>query len=148
EVRAAGALPATIGVVGGVPIMGMTGEQIEHFARAEGILKLSRRDIGYAVAQRRDGATTVAATMALAALAGVAIFATGGIGGVHRGARESWDVSGDLTELARTPVLVVCAGAKAILDLSATLEYLETASVPVLSLGVDEFPAFYSPSSG
>jgi pseudouridine-5'-phosphate glycosidase len=148
EVRAAGAIPATVGVVGGVPTLGMTAEQIEHFAQAEGILKLSRRDIGYAVALRRDGATTVAATMALAALAGVAVFATGGIGGVHRGARESWDVSGDLTELARTPVLVVCAGAKAILDLPATLEYLETAGVPVLGLGVDEFPAFYSPSSG
>jgi pseudouridine-5'-phosphate glycosidase len=147
EVRAAGALPATVGVVGGVPTLGMTAEQIERFARAEGILKLSRRDIGYAVALRRDGATTVAATMALAALAGVPVFATGGIGGVHRGARESWDVSGDLTELARTPVLVVCAGAKAILDLPATLEYLETAGVPVLGLGVDEFPAFYSPSS-
>jgi pseudouridylate synthase len=148
EVRAAGATPATVGVVGGVPTVGMTAEQIERFACAEGILKLSRRDIGYAVAQRCDGATTVAATMALAALAGVAVFATGGIGGVHRGARESWDVSGDLTELARTPVLVVCAGAKAILDLPATLEYLETAGVPVLGLGADEFPAFYSPSSG
>ena len=148
EVRAAGAIPATVGVVGGVPTLGMTAVQIEHFAHAEGILKLSRRDIGYAMAQRRDGATTVAATMALAALAGVAVFATGGIGGVHRGARESWDVSGDLTELARTPVLVVCAGAKAILDLPATLEYLETAGVPVLGLGADEFPAFYSPSSG
>jgi pseudouridylate synthase len=148
EVRAAGAIPATVGVVGGVPTLGMTAEQIERFARAEGILKLSRRDIGYAVALRRDGATTVAATMALAALAGVAVFATGGIGGVHRGARESWDVSGDLTELARTPVLVVCAGAKAILDLPATLEYLETAGVPALGLGADEFPAFYSSSSG
>src|SRR5262245_10418346 len=148
EVRAAGALPATVGVVGGVPTLGLTAEQIERFARAEGILKLSRRDIGYAVALRRDGATTVAATRGLAALAGVAVFAPGGIGGVHRGARESWDVSGDLTELARTPVLVVCAGAKAILDLPATLEYLETAGVPVLGLGVDEFPAFYSPSSG
>jgi pseudouridylate synthase len=148
EVRAAGAIPATVGVVGGMPTLGMTAEQIERFAHSEGILKLSRRDIGYAVAQRRDGATTVAATMALAALAGVAVFATGGIGGVHRGARDSWDISGDLTELARTPVLVVCAGAKAILDLRATLEYLETAGVPVLGLGVDEFPAFYSPSSG
>jgi pseudouridine-5'-phosphate glycosidase len=148
EVRAAGAIPATVGVVGGVPTLGMTAEQIERFARSEGILKLSRRDIGYAVAQRRDGATTVAATMALAALAGVAVFATGGIGGVHRGARDSWDVSGDLTELARTPVLVICAGAKAILDLPATLEYLETAGVPVLGLGAEEFPAFYSARSG
>ncbi|MFL5804735.1 MAG: pseudouridine-5'-phosphate glycosidase [Roseiflexaceae bacterium] len=148
EVRAAGATPATVGVVGGVPIVGMTVEQIERFAQADNILKLSRRDISYAVAMRRDGATTVAATMALAAVAGVTVFATGGIGGVHRGARESWDVSGDLTELARTPVLVVCAGAKSILDLSATLEYLETAGVPVLGLATDEFPAFYSASSG
>jgi pseudouridine-5'-phosphate glycosidase len=147
EVRASGAIPATIGVVGGAPTVGMSAAQIEHFARAQGILKLSRRDIAYAVALRRDGATTVAATMGLAALAGVAVFATGGIGGVHRGARESWDVSGDLTELARTPVLVVCAGAKAILDLPATLEYLETAGVPVLGLATDEFPAFYSASS-
>jgi len=148
EVRAAGAIPATVGVVGGVPTVGMSAAQLEHFAQAAGILKLSRRDIGYAVATRRDGATTVAATMALAARAGVAVFATGGIGGVHRGARESWDISGDLTELARTPVLVVCAGAKAILDLPATLEYLETVGVPVLGLATDEFPAFYSASSG
>src|SRR5262245_9752323 len=148
EVYAAGALPATVGVVGGVPTVGMTAEQIERFAQAEGILKLSRRDIGYAVALGRDGATTVAATMALAALAGVAVFATGGIGGVHRGAHETWDVSGDLAELARTPVLVICAGAKVILDLPATLEYLETAGVPVLGLATDEFPAFYSASSG
>jgi len=148
EVRAAGATPATVGVVEGVPIVGMTGGQIEQFAQADGILKLSRRDISYAVAMRRDGATTVAATMALAAAAGVVVFATGGIGGVHRGARESWDVSGDLTELARTPMLVVCAGAKSILDLPATLEYMETAGVPVLGLATDEFPAFYSASSG
>jgi pseudouridine-5'-phosphate glycosidase len=148
EVRAAGSTPATVGVVGGVPIVGMTGEQIERFAQADNILKLSRRDISYAVAMRRDGATTVAATMVLAAIAGVAVFATGGIGGVHRGARESWDISGDLAELARTPVLVVCAGAKSILDLPATLEYLETAGVPVLGLATDEFPAFYNSNSG
>jgi pseudouridine-5'-phosphate glycosidase len=148
EVRAMGALPATVGVVAGAPTVGMSGAEVERFARAEGVLKLSRRDIGYAVALRRDGATTVAATMALAAAAGIAVFATGGIGGVHRGARESWDISADLTELARTPVLVVCAGAKAILDLPATLEYLETAGVPVLGLGCNEFPAFYSASSG
>jgi pseudouridine-5'-phosphate glycosidase len=125
----------------------MSDADIERFAVAQGILKLSRRDIGYAVALNRDGATTVAATMALAALAGVQVFATGGIGGVHRGAHETWDISADLTELARTPVLVVCAGAKAILDLTATIEYLETAGVPVLGLGTDEFPAFYSASS-
>jgi pseudouridylate synthase len=148
EVRDQGAHPATVGVVSGVPTVGMSGSDIERFAVAQGILKLSRRDIGYAVALNRDGATTVAATMALAALAGVQVFATGGIGGVHRGAHETWDISADLTELARTPVLVVCAGAKAILDLPATIEYLETAGVPVLGMGTDEFPAFYSASSG
>jgi pseudouridine-5'-phosphate glycosidase len=148
EVREQQSQPATVGVVAGVPTVGMSDADIERFAVAQGILKLSRRDIGYAVALERDGATTVAATMALAALAGVQVFATGGIGGVHRGAHETWDISADLTELARTPVLVVCAGAKAILDLPATIEYLETAGVPVLGLGTDEFPAFYSSSSG
>ncbi|MBK9940259.1 MAG: pseudouridine-5'-phosphate glycosidase [Kouleothrix sp.] len=148
EVRGSGALPATIGVVAGTPTVGMSGGQIEHFAQASGVLKLSRRDIGYAAARGRDGATTVAATMALAAAAGVQVFATGGIGGVHRGAELTWDVSGDLTELARTPVLVVCAGAKAILDLAATLEYLETIGVPVLGYGSARFPAFYSADSG
>jgi pseudouridylate synthase len=148
EVRAAGALPATVGVVAGTPTVGMSPADVERFAQAEGVLKLSRRDIAYAVAQGRDGATTVSATMALASLVGAEVFATGGIGGVHRGARETWDVSADLTELGRTPVLVVCAGAKAILDLPATLEYLETAGVPVLGLGTDELPAFYSARSG
>jgi pseudouridylate synthase len=148
EVRDQQAQPATVGVVAGVPTVGMSDTDIERFAVAQGILKLSRRDIGYAVALGHDGATTVAATMALAALAGIQVFATGGIGGVHRNAHETWDISADLTELARTPVLVVCAGAKAILDLPATIEYLETAGVPVLGLGTDEFPAFYSPSSG
>ncbi|MEN9935365.1 MAG: hypothetical protein RLZZ387_1944 [Chloroflexota bacterium] len=148
EVREAGAVPATVGVVQGAPLVGMADADIERFAQAEGVLKLSRRDIAYAVATGRDGATTVSATMALAAIGGVQVFATGGIGGVHRGARESWDISADLTELARTPVLVVCAGAKAILDLPATVEYLETVGVPVLGLGTDELPAFYSRSSG
>jgi pseudouridylate synthase len=148
EVRDAGAAPATVGVVAGEPSVGMSPAEIERFAQAQGVLKLSRRDIAYAAATGRDGATTVSATMALAAMAGVQVFATGGIGGVHRGARESWDISADLTELARTPMLVVCAGAKAILDLPATLEYLETAGVPVLGLGTDELPAFYSATSG
>jgi pseudouridine-5'-phosphate glycosidase len=148
EIRAVGATPATIGVVGGVPTIGLSANELEHFAHAEGVLKLSRRDIAYAVAMKRDGATTVAATMALAAAAGIQVFATGGIGGVHRGARDTWDISGDLTELARTAVLVVCAGAKSILDLPATLEYLETAGVPVLGMATDEFPAFYSAASG
>jgi pseudouridine-5'-phosphate glycosidase len=128
EVRRAGARPATVGVVAGRPTVGMSAAEIDYFAQGNDILKLSRRDIAYAVAMR--------------------VFATGGIGGVHRGASETWDVSGDLSELARTPVLVVCAGAKSILDLPATLEYLETVGVPVLGLGADEFPAFYSASSG
>ena len=148
EIRAADAVPATIGVMRGVPTVGLSAKELEHFAHAEGVLKLSRRDIAYAVAMKRDGATTVAATMALAAAAGIQVFATGGIGGVHRGARDTWDISGDLTELARTPVLVVCAGAKSILDLPATLEYLETIGVPVLGMATDEFPAFYSATSG
>ncbi len=149
EVRAVGAVPATIGVVGGAPTVGLSEAEIERFATGGGrVRKLSRRDLAVAVAQAADGATTVAATMAMAAAAGVAVFATGGIGGVHRGAEQSWDVSGDLTELGRTPVLVVCAGAKAILDLPATLEYLETLGVPVVGFGVDEFPAFYSAGSG
>lgn len=148
EVRAAGAVPATIGVVAGVPTVGLSAAELAHFAQAHDILKLARRDIAYAVARKRDGATTVAGTMALAAAAGITVFATGGIGGVHRGAERSWDVSADLTELARTPVVVVCAGAKAILDLPATLEQLETLGVPVLGLQTDELPAFYSASSG
>lgn len=149
EVRAAGAVPATVGVARGVPTVGLSATDLERFATAGGaVRKLSRRDIAVAAAQGADGATTVAATMALAAAAGVEVFATGGIGGVHRGAARSWDVSADLTELARTPVLVVCAGAKAILDLPATLEYLETLGVPVVGYGVGELPAFYSRSSG
>jgi pseudouridylate synthase len=148
EVRAVGAVPATIGVDAGRPTVGLGQQAIERFAQSKNVLKLSRRDIGAAIAQHRDGATTVAATMALAAAAGVQIFATGGIGGVHRGAQHSFDISADLTELARTPVLVVCAGAKAILDLPATLEYLETLGVPVVGLGTAEFPAFYSHTSG
>ncbi|NNJ09933.1 pseudouridine-5'-phosphate glycosidase [Chloroflexales bacterium ZM16-3] len=149
EVRAAGAVPATVGVSAGVPTVGMAAAEIERFAtRSAQVRKLSRRDVAAAIAQGADGATTVAATMALAAAAGVEVFATGGIGGVHRGAELTWDISADLTELARTPVIVVCAGAKAILDLSATLEYLETLGVPLVGLGTDEFPAFYSRSSG
>jgi pseudouridine-5'-phosphate glycosidase len=148
EVRAAGAVPATIGVLGGQPTVGLDAAALEHFARSGAVAKLSRRDLAAAIAGGRDGATTVAATMALAAAAGIGVFATGGIGGVHRGAATSWDVSADLTELARTPVMVVCAGAKAILDLPATLEQLETQGVPVLGWQTDEFPAFYSRESG
>ncbi len=151
DVRHGGAVPATVGVVAGVPTVGMDAAAIERFAQTDPQprpSKVSRRDLGYVIASGGDGATTVAATMVLAHLAGVQVFATGGIGGVHRGARESWDVSADLMELTRTPVLVVCAGAKAILDLPATLEYLETGGVPVLGWQTDEFPAFYSAASG
>ncbi|NTW00823.1 MAG: pseudouridine-5'-phosphate glycosidase [Oscillochloris sp.] len=149
EVRAAGAVPATVGVAAGVPTVGMDLESIERFAtRSAQVRKLSRRDVAAAIAQRADGATTVAATMALAAAAGIEVFATGGIGGVHRGAEITWDISADLTELARTRVIVVCAGAKAILDLPATLEYLETLGVPLVGLSTNDFPAFYSRSSG
>lgn len=147
-VAAGGATPATIGVVAGVPTAGLDEEALQRFAHGDKVLKLSRRDLASAIAKGTHGATTVAGTMAIAAIAGIAVFATGGIGGVHRGARDTWDVSADLTELARTPVLVVCAGAKAILDLPATLEMLETLGVPVVGYGCDEFPAFYSRSSG
>lgn len=147
-VREGGAQPATMGVVQGVPVVGLDAAAIERFASQADVLKLSRRDLALAIATGRDGATTVAATMALAHAAGIEVFATGGIGGVHRGARDTWDVSGDLTELGRTPVLVVCAGAKSILDLPATLEVLETLGVPVVGYGTDELPAFYSTSSG
>lgn len=147
-VRAGGAVPATIAVIQGQVHVGLTNEHIEHFATAKDVLKLSRRDIGYAVAAGRDGATTVAATMAIAELAGIQVFATGGIGGVHRGARDTWDVSADLGELGKSSVLVVCAGAKSILDLPATLEVLETYGVPVVGYTTAELPAFYSAHSG
>nr|WP_276522225.1 pseudouridine-5'-phosphate glycosidase [Kallotenue papyrolyticum] len=147
-VRAGGATPATIGVVAGQPTIGLDAATLARFATGAEVRKLSRRDLGVAIAAGQHGATTVAATMALAQLAGIEVFATGGIGGVHRGARDSWDVSADLTELSRTPVLVVCAGAKSILDLPATLEMLETLGVPVVGYGTETFPAFYSVSSG
>jgi pseudouridine-5'-phosphate glycosidase len=145
-VRKQGCVPATVAILEGRPCVGLTHEQIERLAASENILKISRRDFGYAVAMGRDGATTVCATMMLAHAAGIAVFATGGIGGVHRD--HPSDVSADLAELARTPVIVVSAGAKAILDLDRTLELLETLGVPVIGLGTDEFPAFYSRSSG
>ena len=145
---AEGATPATIAVIGGRLKVGLSIEDLKHFATAQGILKLSTHDIPYAIAKGLDGATTVAATMRIAALAGIRVFATGGIGGVHRGWRDTLDFSADITELARTPVAVISAGAKAILDLPATLEALETAGVPVIAVGTDDFPAFYSRSSG
>jgi pseudouridine-5'-phosphate glycosidase len=148
DVRAAGAVPATIAVVAGEPTVGISGDMLEQFARSSDVVKLSRRDMAFAIASKQHGSTTVAATMTLAAATGIQIFATGGIGGVHRRAAASWDVSADLPELARSAVLVVCAGAKAILDLPATLEHLETVGVPVLGWQTNEFPAFYSRESG
>lgn len=148
-IRDEGAIPATIAVIGGKLHAGLSAEQIEHIGKAGASLpKLSTRDLAYAMATGSDGATTVASTMQIAARAGIRIFATGGIGGVHRGAGDTFDISADLTELSRTPVAVVSAGAKAILDLPLTLEWLETLSVPVVGYGTAEFPAFYSRSSG
>lgn len=141
-----GVTPATVGVLGGRACIGLTPAEIQHFAIAAGIRKLSRRDMAIAIAQGLDGATTVAGTLLLAHLAGIRVFCTGGIGGVHRS--HPHDVSGDLPALAETPMIVVCAGAKAILDLPATREWLETHAVPVLGYGTDEFPAFFTPQSG
>jgi pseudouridine-5'-phosphate glycosidase len=148
EIRAHGAVPATIAVIGGAIRVGLSDGELESFATAKGVLKLSRNDLPYALATGQPGATTVAATMICAHLAGIRVFATGGIGGVHRGAETTLDISADLEELARTPVAVVCAGAKALLDLSKTLEYLETRGVPVVGYRTDEFPAFWSRFSG
>ncbi len=145
-VREAGAEPRTIGIIAGQVRIGLTDAELERLARAREVRKVSRRDLPLVAARKQDGATTVAATMYLAARAGIPVFATGGIGGVHRG--QPFDVSADLEELAQTPVCVVCAGAKAILDLPLTLEALETRGVPVIGFQTDEFPAFYSRSSG
>jgi pseudouridine-5'-phosphate glycosidase len=148
-VREHGAVPATIAVIDGRLKAGLSREQIESLAQQGlAVPKASRRDLPLLIARGATGATTVAATMIVAALAGIRVFATGGIGGVHRGAETSFDISADLQELARTSVAVVCAGAKAILDLPLTLEYLETQGVPVLGFGTDELPAFYSRESG
>lgn len=146
--REEGAVPATIAIIGGVLRVGLTRDDIEHLATTPGIAKASRRDIATLVAGGLDGATTVAGTMLVASLAGIRVFATGGIGGVHRGAESTMDISADLQELARTDVAVVCAGAKSVLDLGLTLEYLETHGVPVLGYRTDEFPAFYTRTSG
>jgi len=148
DVRAAGAIPATIAVLDGQICVGLDPAQLERVATADHMLKLSRADLAYAVASGRDGATTVAATMFCAHRAGIAVFATGGIGGVHRAVADTMDISADLTELARTPVLVVCAGAKAILDIPKTLEVLETLGVCTIVYRSDEFPAFWSRQSG
>ncbi|MEN9643452.1 MAG: hypothetical protein RL238_121 [Actinomycetota bacterium] len=147
-VRAHGAVPATIAVIDGVCQVGLSPEQLHHLATVGGVVKATTRDLPWLMATGRTGATTVAATMRLAALAGVRVFATGGIGGVHRGAAESFDISADLTELGITPVAVVSAGVKSILDIGLTLERLETLGVPVVVNGSDEFPSFYSRTSG
>ena len=147
-VRREGAVPATVGVIGGVPKVGLETAELELMATGEGIAKLSARDLALAATKRKHGATTVAATAHLAARAGVRLFATGGLGGVHREARESWDVSADLATLARTPVAVVCSGVKSILDVPATLEQLETLRVPVAGFRTTRFPGFYLTDSG
>jgi pseudouridine-5'-phosphate glycosidase len=147
-VREAGATPATIAVIDGRIRIGIDDAVLEGLAAARDVLKLSRADLPYAIAAGKTGATTVAATMICAHLAGIAVFATGGVGGVHRGAEATFDVSADLEELARTPVTVVCAGVKALLDLPKTLELLETRGVPVVGYRTDDFPAFWSRSSG
>lgn len=147
-VRASGAVPATVALIDGRIVIGLSDDEIELLGTARGVLKASRRDLAAALSQHRLAATTVAGTLACAALAEIHVFATGGIGGVHRGAQTSFDISADLPELARTPVMTVCAGAKAILDLPLTLEYLETHGVTVLGLATDDFPAFYTRSSG
>jgi len=146
-VRASGAVPATIGIIDGEIVIGMTNEEIEAFGKRGGIAKVSKRDLPIVVALKRWGATTVSATMLCAHMAGIEVFVTGGIGGVHRGAETTWDVSRDLQELGATPVTVVCSGAKAILDIHKTLEYLETEGVTVLSNKAPTFANFYSLSS-
>ena len=147
-IKDAGAVPATIAIIKGVLCVGLSHEEIEYVAKeGKNVIKVSRRDIPVVVANKLDGATTVAATMYIASLAGVKVFATGGIGGVHRGAEVSMDISADLDELGNTSVAVVCAGAKAILDLEKTLEYLETKGVPVIGYGTDMLPAFYTRTS-
>ena len=147
-IRAEGAIPATIGLFDGKIKIGLTQDEIARLGTARNVQKVSRRDLAITLATHRLGATTVAGTMLCASMAGIRFFATGGLGGVHRGAETSMDISADLTELSRTPVLVVCAGAKSILDLDLTLEYLETQGVPVLGWQTDEFPAFYVRQSG
>jgi pseudouridine-5'-phosphate glycosidase len=147
-IRAAGAVPATIALIAGKICVGLADAQLEQLGNAQDALKVSRRDLAYALAEKKLGATTVAATMICAALAGIEVFVTGGIGGVHRGAETSFDISADLQELARTNVAVVCAGVKSILDIGLTLEYLETHGVPVVSIGQPGFPAFFTRESG
>jgi pseudouridylate synthase len=147
-VRANGAVPATIAIFNGRCQVGLTNEQLEYFGKAKDVWKVSLRDMPYVISQNLYGATTVAATMRIADMAGIKIFVTGGIGGVHRGAETSMDISADLTEMAQTSVAVVSAGVKSILDIGLTLEYLETKGIPVITYGQDDFPSFYSRKSG
>lgn len=148
-IRENGAVPATIAIIGGRLKAGLSADEIEYLGKkGREVIKASRRDLPVLVARRADGATTVTTTMMIAAMAGIKVFATGGIGGVHRGAETTMDISADLEELAKTPVMVICAGAKSILDLGLTLEYLETKGVPVIGYGTDELPAFYTRRSG
>lgn len=147
-IREGGAIPATIAIINGRIKVGLTDEELEYLGKAKDVLKVSRRDFPYVIANQLNGATTVASTMIIAELAGIKVFVTGGIGGVHRGAEKTFDISADLTELSKTSVTVVCAGAKSILDIGLTLEYLETLGVPVLGYGTKEFPAFYTRKSG
>ncbi len=147
-IRNVGAVPATIALLDGQVVVGLDTAEIKRLATAEHVLKAGRRDLAAALVRNEIAATTVAGTLACAALAGIRVFATGGIGGVHRGAEQTFDISADLTELSRSPLVTVCAGAKAILDLRLTLEYLETASVPVIGYGTSELPAFYVRTSG
>lgn len=148
-IRENGAVPATIAIIGGQLKAGCTPEEIEYLGKkGQAVIKASRRDLPVLIARKADGATTVTTTMIIAAMAGIRVFATGGIGGVHRGAQQTFDISADLEELAQTPVMVVCAGAKSILDLGLTLEYLETKGVPVIGYGTEELPAFYTRQSG
>ena len=148
EVRLSGALPATIGVVAGRAVVGLDDQQIQSIAKGPGVAKVNLANLAHVIAEQGWGATTVAASLHVANLAGIKVFATGGVGGVHRGASDSFDVSADLTALARYPVITVCAGAKAVLDLPKTMEVLETLGVPVIGYQTDELPAFYSRSSG
>lgn len=147
-IRREGAVPATIAILGGRIKVGLSRADIEYLGKARGVVKTSRRDLPFVTAKGLDGATTVAATMIAAALAGIRVFATGGVGGVHRGAERTFDISADLQELAHTDVAVVCAGVKSILDIGLTLEYLETLGVPVVGWGTEEMPAFYTRKSG
>lgn len=147
-IRDNNAIPATIAILNGKLKVGLTEEEIEYLGKAKNVIKTSRRDISFIIAKKSDGATTVASTMIIAALAGIKVFATGGIGGVHRGATQTFDISADLEELAHTNVAVVCAGAKSILDIGLTLEYLETHGVPVVGYQTEEMPAFYTRKSG